>query len=113
MEAVKVAEAVLLVVRLDVPALRLSRKLIRHLRDQGVPEASIRPVANRYGQKRQVAYKKAEEALGTTFATWIPDDPGAVNHALNYGQPLVQTARRAGITKRFSLLAQQLNGRVK
>ena len=41
---------------------------------------------------------------------WLPDDPGALNQALNQGQPVVQLARAAKISKRFHELAKQLNG---
>jgi Flp pilus assembly CpaE family ATPase len=73
----------------------------------------LRPVANRYGQRRQVAWKQAEQSLGMPFPDWIPDDPASLNEALNQGKPLVQAARRAAITKRFDQLAQHLNGQAK
>ena len=39
-----------------------------------------------------------------------PDDPATINLGLKYGTPLVQTARRARITRRFDQLAKSLNG---
>jgi pilus assembly protein CpaE len=111
LEAVRLADQVVIVVRLDVPSLRLGRALLRRLADQGVPDDKLRTVANRYGQRRQVAWQKAEEALGVTVAAWVPDDPGTVNKALNMGQPLVAAAPRASITRRIDRLAAQMNGR--
>jgi pilus assembly protein CpaE len=114
LEAMRLAEVVVLVVRLDVPSLRLSRNLVRHLVEQhNIPVERIRPVANRYGQRRQVAWRQAEQALGLPIPTWIPDDPATLNDALNQGHPLVQSARRAGITRRFNELAKQLNGQAR
>ena len=53
---------------------------------------------------------QAQETLGLPIVSWLPDDSATLNQALNQGRPLVQTARRAKITRRFDELAQQLNG---
>jgi pilus assembly protein CpaE len=111
-EAMNLSDTVVIVVRLDVPSLRLGRQFLRRLAQRGVPASKIRLVANRYGQRRQVAWKKAEEALGLKVHVWLPDDPATLNHALNQGQPLIQTARRAQITRRLDELAQQVNGKM-
>ncbi len=111
LEAMKLAEAVLVVTRLDVPALRLSRRFLSSLEDRGVPPEKLQVAANRYGQGGQVDWRKAEEALGRKVVEWIPDDPASVNQALNEGRPLVQVAPRARITRSFEKLAGHLNGR--
>ncbi len=110
LEALRLADRVVLVVRLDVPSVRLSRQFIRQLEEQGVPRSKLHLAANRYGQRKQFPWKKAQEALGLPIAEWIPDDPGCVNQALNQGQPLIATARRASITRSFAGLAGRLNG---
>jgi pilus assembly protein CpaE len=107
-EALKVADAVVLVIRLDVPALRLARRLLRSLLEQDVPQEKVRVVANRYGQSRQVGWKQAEEALGSKVHVWVPEDSGALNKALNQGQPLLSSAPRAKITRRLGELAALL-----
>lgn len=109
-EALRLCDFVVVVIRLDVPALRQARRFLRLLDTVGVPKDRIRLVANRYGQRGQVAWKKAEEAIGAKFAGWITDDAGKMNAALNQGQPLVKVARYAGITRRFYKLTDQLNG---
>ncbi|HEY7326750.1 MAG TPA: cellulose synthase operon protein YhjQ/BcsQ [Gemmataceae bacterium] len=111
-EAMQLAEAVVVVTRLDVPALRLTRRYLQELEDRGIARERIRPVANFYGQSKQVAWKDAQDALGMALAVWLPDDPASMNQALNHGQPIVQMARRAKISKRILELAQQLNGKV-
>jgi pilus assembly protein CpaE len=109
-EAMRLADSVALVVRLDVPALRQARRLLRQCIDRGVPQERIRLVANRYGQKGQLGWKKAEEALGAKFTEYLPDDTAKLNHALNKGQPLVRAAPHSAITRRLGKLAYQLNG---
>jgi pilus assembly protein CpaE len=111
LEAMRLADVVLVVTRLDVPALRLSRRYIKDLADQGIPLERLRPVANFFGQRKQLPWRQAQETLGLPVVIWVPDDPATLNQALNQGRPLIQTASRAKITRRFQELAQQLNGK--
>jgi pilus assembly protein CpaE len=109
-QVLAMAEAVVIVIRLDVPSLRLTKMYLAKLEQLGVTEEAIFLVANRYGQRRQLPWRKAEETLGLPVRDWLPDDPGTLNSALNHGSPLVQTARRARITRRFDQMAKSLNG---
>ena len=102
----------LVVVRLDVPALRQARRFMRMLIEHGLPRERIKLIANRYGQSGQIGWKKAEEALGAKFAEYVPEDSAAVNYALNQGQPLARARRRSGIVRRLGKLATALNGRM-
>jgi pilus assembly protein CpaE len=111
MAALELASKVVVVVGLDVPALRLSRRFLRELDEIGVARGKQVLVANRYGQRSQFPWKQAQEALGQPIHEWIPDDVGLVNEALNLGQPLVTLARRANITRRFDELASRVNGK--
>ncbi|MCS6975907.1 MAG: hypothetical protein NZM31_02700 [Gemmatales bacterium] len=105
-------DAVLVPVRLDVVSLRLTRKLIRSLMEEhGVPPERVHVVANRTGQRHQIAVKQAEETLGRPILESIPDDPGTVNEAINQGAPLIRVARRASITRSFDKLLSRLEGR--
>ena len=109
-EAMQLAEAVVVVTRLDVPALRLTRRYLQELEDRGIVKERILPVANFYGQSKQLAWKDAQDALGVPLVVWLPDDPASINQALNQGQPIIQLARGAKISKRILELAQKLNG---
>ena len=53
-EALRLCDAVAVVVRLDVPALKHARRLVQELEKRGIPKERIRLVANRYGEKGQV-----------------------------------------------------------
>jgi pilus assembly protein CpaE len=110
-EAMRLSDVVVVVVRLDVPSLRQARHLVRRCNEQGVPRERLHLVANRYGQKGQIAWKKAEEAVGMPLADYIPEDSGKMNHALNQGQPTVRLSRFGGVTRRFYKLAATLAAR--
>jgi pilus assembly protein CpaE len=112
-EAMLLADAVVVVTRLDVPALRLTRRYLKELSERGIPKDRMQVVANFYGQRRQIAWKQAQESLGTAVAVWLPDDPASMNQSLNQGQPLMKMAPGVKLSKRIGELAQQLNGKGK
>lgn len=109
--ALDMADKIIVVLRLDVPSLRLSRQFIDRLGESGMATDKIQIIVNRYGQRQQFSWKKAQQAIGLTVVEWIPDDPARVNKAVNFGQPLTTIARSAPITRRFAKLARHLNGR--
>ncbi len=86
-EALRLCDQVLLVVRLDVPGLRLARRLRPVLVEKGIPANRIRLVANRYGERGQIAWGKAEQTLGEKFTDYLPDDPGRINKSVDFGRP--------------------------
>jgi pilus assembly protein CpaE len=110
-EALRLCDLVAVVVRLDVPALRQARGLVSLLEGYGVSRDRLRLIANRYGQKGQIPWKKAEESLGAKFAAYLPDEISKLNRALNQGQPVVRVAPGANIARRFHKLARLLNGK--
>ena len=110
-QAARTADRVVVVVRLDVPSLRLTRVLLNHLADLGTGTETLMLVANRFGQRRQVDWKQAENALGQTIHVWLPDDPATVNQALNLGRPVTEVARWARINRRLGALATLVNGK--
>ncbi len=111
-ESIGFADAVVLVTRLDPPALRLTRLYILALADRGVPVDAVTVVANRYGQSGLVPWAKAQEALKTTVAAWLPDDPGAVNKALREGKPLGAVAKWSRLTRELNQLAAGVRARL-
>ncbi len=106
------ADLVVLVTRLDPPSVRLTRRYAQDLLTKGVTTERIALVGNRYGQAGQIPWKKAQEALQTTVAGWLSDDPRAVNRSLTEGRPLVQVARRARVTRELYRLATELKDRL-
>ncbi len=71
----------------------------------------IRLVVNRYGQPKEIACSKAEEALGLKIFHYVPDDPKSVNRANNNGVPVVLESPRAAVSRSVAKLATEVNGR--
>jgi pilus assembly protein CpaE len=107
------ADIILLVLRLDFTSLRNCRRTLEHLEQLGVARERVRLVVNRYGQPKEIAASKAEEALGLKVAHYVPDDPKTVNRANNNGIPLIVEAPAARISRSVVKLAASVNGQHK
>jgi len=108
--ALRQADVVLLVLRLDFTSLRNTRRALEHLDQIGVSRERVRLVVNRYGQPKELPASKAEGALDMRIAHYVPDDPRTVNRANNNGVPLIIEAPSARITKSVLKLAASVNG---
>jgi len=110
LEALRRADIVLLVLRLDFASLRNARRTLDHLEPLGVDRERVRLVVNRYGQPKEVPAAKAEEALGVKIFHYVPDDPKAVNRANNNGVPVVLEAPSTRVSRSVTRLAISVNG---
>jgi pilus assembly protein CpaE len=111
-EVLHQAEIVLVVFRLDFASLRNTRRALEYLERLGLRRDQIKLVVNRYGQPKEVPAFKAEEALGMKVLHYLPDDPKAVNRAINNGVPVVIDAPRASVSRSVAKLAEHVNGRL-
>jgi pilus assembly protein CpaE len=111
--ALRQADVVLLVLRLDFTSLRNTQRALEHLDQIGVAMDRVRLVVNRYGQPKELPASKAEDALGMRIAHYVPDDPRTVNRANNNGVPLILEAPSSRITKSVLKLAASVNGQHK
>lgn len=102
------SDVVLLVIRLDMTSLHSARQVMDHLNKMGVEDGRIHVVANRYGQKRQLSVKHAEQALAMPIRHLIPDDAASANHSHNSGIPIVMHRPRSRIGKAFQRLGAEM-----
>jgi pilus assembly protein CpaE len=110
LRAVRQAEVILLVIRLEFAALRNTRRALDQMEHLGVDRSRIRLVVNRYGQPKEVPACKAEEALGVKIFHFVPDDPRSVNRANNNGTPFVIETPSAKVSRSVTRLAMSING---
>jgi pilus assembly protein CpaE len=110
-EALRLADVVLLVLRLDFTSLRQAQRSLEHLVQLGLDSDRLRVVVNRYGQPKEVPAAKVEETLGVKVFHYVPDDPKTVNRANNNGVPAVLEYPRASVCRSLTQLAVAVNGR--
>jgi pilus assembly protein CpaE len=94
---------IMLVVQLNVPALRQLRRLLDVLHDEGLYALPYRVVLNRHAGRpfwrSGVGYGQAEKALGRKFDFVVGNDYRLVVDSLNQGRPLLQLNGRSRIVR--------------
>src|SRR5262249_22115981 len=110
-EAIRQANLVLIVFRLDFASLRNARRTLDYLDKLAIGRDRIQFVVNRYGQPKEVPFAKAEEALGVKISHYIPDDPKSVNRANNDGVPVVIESPSTKVSRSVAKLAASVNGK--
>jgi len=108
--AIRQADVILLILRLEFAALRNTRMALEHLEQLCIDKSRVRLVVNRFGQPKEVPAAKAEEALGVKIFHFVPDDPRAVNRSNNNGVPFVLEAPSAKVSRSVTRLAMSING---
>jgi pilus assembly protein CpaE len=111
LQALRAADTILLVFRLDFASLRNTNRALDYLGQLGVRRDRVRVVVNRYGQPQEVPAAKAEEALGMKIFHYVPEDAKTVNLSNNNGVPAVIDYPSAKFGKSLIQLAGSVNGK--
>jgi pilus assembly protein CpaE len=106
--ALRQADIILLVFRLDFTSLRSTRRILDCLEQAGIGGNRVQLVINRYGQAKELPLSQAEEALGCKIAHLVPDDPRTINAANNAGEPAVFRSPSAKVSQSIVQLANSL-----
>jgi len=110
-EALRLADQILIVLRLDFASLRNTRRSLDYLEKLGIGREHLQLVVNRYGQPKEVPFAKAEEALGLKISHYVPEDAKTVNRAINDGVPLVIESPSSKVARSVMKLAASVNGK--
>lgn len=105
--ALKTADHVVVVLRLDFPCLLRTHKLLKRLQGEGVPLEKVILVANRCPRHSDISPAQSREALGQPIQHYIPDDLPAMLSAVNLGNPVVLEMPRSKPAKALAALAEQ------
>jgi pilus assembly protein CpaE len=111
LQAMRLADTILVVLRLDFASLRNTVRTLDYLGQLEIRSEKLRVVVNRYGQPQEVPVAKAEEALGVKIFHLVPEDAKTVNLANNNGVPAVIDYPSAKFAKSVTQLATIVNGR--
>jgi pilus assembly protein CpaE len=109
LEAIKHIDEVLIVTRMEIPALHLTKRLIKMLLTQhNVPADRLHLVGNRSGQRGQLTRKQVEEMLG--FGLWglVPDEVATIIRAQNEGRPAQEIAPRSALCRSITEMSTRL-----
>jgi pilus assembly protein CpaE len=104
------SDRIVLVIRPDFVSLMRTKKLLSYLLSAQVAREHIALVANRVGQAKEIPIAQVEEALGMRVTHRVPDDPAAVNEAINLGVPLVVGCPKSKVAAEIARLGDWLLG---
>ncbi len=112
MQAIQMANDVLMVTQLDLPCLRNVVRLMMTFDDDESLRDKIKIVVNRAGQDNsQISLKKAQETIGREIFWQVPNDYKVMVEVRNNGVPLLEHAPKAAITHSIGQLANAICGK--
>ena len=110
--ALDLADDILLIMTLDIPGIRNTKRALKVFERLGYPPGKIRVVVNRWSKNVDVELQKVEAHLDEQLIGFVPNDYGKVMNSINLGRPLVQTDPASKITleiKRIAGLVENSN----
>jgi len=104
-QALTLADQILLVTLFDVPTLNHARQHKKLLDGLALNESRIHMVGNRYSKGDSVTVGDFKRVLGSEPDALIPNDYATTAESVNQGRPLGQVARGSAIHKAYRQLA--------
>jgi pilus assembly protein CpaE len=108
--ALDLADDILLVMTLDIPGIRSTKRALKVFERLGYPRGKIRVVVNRWSKNIDVELQKVEAHLNEQLIGFIPNDYPRVIESINLGQPLVQSQPSSKLTMEIKRIASLVKG---
>ena len=104
--ALDLADDVLVVMTLDIPGIRGTKRAMKVFERLGYSREKIHVVVNRWSKSIDVELKKVEAHLGERLIGFVPNDYRKVMDSINLGRPLVQSDPTSKTTVEIRRIAQ-------
>jgi pilus assembly protein CpaE len=108
--AFDMADDILLVMTLDIPGIRSTKRALKVFERLGYPRGKIHVVVNRYSKGIDVELNKVEAHLNGQLIGLVPNDYRKVMASINLGQPLVQNEPSSKLTVEIKRIATLVEG---
>jgi pilus assembly protein CpaE len=89
--ALDLADDILLIMTLDIPGIRSTKRALKVFERLGYARSKIRVVVNRWSKNIDVELQKVESHLDERLIGLVPNDYKRVMDSINLGRPLVDT----------------------
>lgn len=106
--ALDLSDDILLVMSIDIPGIRSTKRALTVLERLGYPRSRIHVVVNRWSKNIDVELQKVKAHLGEEFIGFIPNDYGKVMESINLGRPHVDTDPSSRIALEIKRIASAL-----
>lgn len=108
--ALDLADDILLVMTMDIPGIRSTKRALKVFERLGYPRGKIRVVVNRWSKSIDVELQKVETHLNERLVGFVPNDYPRVIESINLGQPLVQSEPTSKLTIEIKRIASLVQG---
>lgn len=108
--ALDAADDLILLLTLDIPAIRSAKRTLDIFTRLGYDRKRIKVVINRYSKTPEFDLKQVEKVLETKVFATIANDYQAAIASINVGEPLVLSKTQSRMIQDFSAMAVKLTG---
>lgn len=102
------ADQILVVLTLEIHAIRSTRRALEIFDRLGYPRRKVRLVVNRWSKNIELDQKQVEDFLGERVIAFVQSDYRAAVNSINLGQPLIESAPGSIVTADLFNLAGKL-----
>jgi pilus assembly protein CpaE len=102
------SDEIVLVLTLDIPAIRSTQRALEIFDRLGYPRKKIRIVVNRWSKQIDLDLRQVEKFLGEPVIGFIPSDYQTAVTSINLGRPLVQSDPNSKIALEIRRMAQTI-----
>src|SRR6267142_4028260 len=104
------SDEIVLVLSLDIPAIRSTQRALEIFDRLGYPRKKVRIVVNRWSKQIDLDLRQVEKFLGEPVAGFIPSDYQTAVTSINLGQPLIHSDSDSKIAQEIRRLARMIAG---
>ena len=105
------SDEILLVLTLDIPAIRSTQRAMEIFDRLGYPRKKLRIVVNRWSKQIDLDLRQVEKFLGEPVVSFVQSDYQTAVTSINLGDPLVQSDPNCRIATEIRRIAQVVTGR--
>ena len=105
-------DEIVLVLTLDIPAIRSTQRTLQIFDRLGYPRHKVRIVVNRWSKQIELDIKTVERFLGERVVGYVQSDYNTAVNSINLGQPLVESDPASRISTEIREIAASVTGAV-
>lgn len=102
------ADEIVLVLTLDIPAIRSTQRALELFDRLGYPRKKIRIVVNRFSKLIDLDLRQVEKFLGEPVVGYVPSDYQITVNSINLGTPLVKSDPGSKIAQEIRTIAEKI-----
>jgi len=103
------SDEIVLVLTLDIPAIRSTQRALEIFDRLGYPRKKIRVVVNRWSKQIDLDLREVEKFIGEPVVGFIPSDYQTAVTSINLGQPLVISEPNSKIAQEIRSISEKLS----